>query len=124
MIVFLQKGALEPNVVGDQWSEKQNTGGGNFAVYLETNPYFSIEPILNPSFFDEHPSSVFRDFGKSGDPSMSSSITPEEPKPNETPRVPEWEIYRPWRVSRNQRNTRNPWFTRFSQKALAQGDPS
>ena len=22
------KGALEPNVAGDQWSEKQNTGGG------------------------------------------------------------------------------------------------
>ena len=27
------KGALEPNVAGDQWSEKQNTGGGGFVLW-------------------------------------------------------------------------------------------
>ena len=36
MIVFLQKGALEPNVAGDQWSEKQNTNRHKFLLISST----------------------------------------------------------------------------------------
>ena len=38
--------ALEPNVAGDQWSEKQNTGGGGEIVAFESQPARLLQQLF------------------------------------------------------------------------------